>query len=84
MGTFVIEGGHKLSGSITPQGANNEALQVICAVLLTPEKVIISNIPDIRDVNKLIYILSELGVKVDKISPIPIYRDGRSKLKVFC
>jgi UDP-N-acetylglucosamine 1-carboxyvinyltransferase len=69
MGTFVIEGGHKLSGSITPQGAKNEALQVICAVLLTPEKVIISNIPDIRDVNKLIYILSELGVKVDKISP---------------
>lgn len=69
MSTFVIEGGHKLSGSITPQGAKNEALQVICAVLLTPEKVTISNIPDIRDVNKLIYILSELGVKVDKISP---------------
>ncbi|MBK5209836.1 MAG: UDP-N-acetylglucosamine 1-carboxyvinyltransferase [Flavobacteriaceae bacterium] len=68
MSTFVIEGGHKLSGSITPQGAKNEALQVICAVLLTPEKVTISNIPDIRDVNKLIYILSELGVKVDKIS----------------
>lgn len=69
MSTFVIEGGHKLSGSITPQGAKNEALQVICAVLLTPEKVTISNIPDIRDVNKLIYILSELGVKVDKIGP---------------
>jgi len=68
MSTFVIEGGHKLSGSITPQGAKNEALQVICAVLLTSEKVTISNIPDIRDVNKLIYILSELGVKVDKIS----------------
>ncbi|MGV8946353.1 MAG: UDP-N-acetylglucosamine 1-carboxyvinyltransferase [Lutibacter sp.] len=68
MATFVIEGGHKLSGSITPQGAKNEALQVICAVLLTPEKVTIGNIPDIRDVNKLIYILSELGVKVDKIS----------------
>jgi UDP-N-acetylglucosamine 1-carboxyvinyltransferase len=69
MSTFVIEGGHKLSGSITPQGAKNEALQVICAVLLTPEKVTISNIPDIRDVNKLIYIISELGVKVDRISP---------------
>jgi len=69
MSTFVIEGGHKLSGSITPQGAKNEALQVICAVLLTPEKVTISNIPDIRDVNKLIYILGELGVKVDRISP---------------
>ncbi|MDD3721184.1 MAG: UDP-N-acetylglucosamine 1-carboxyvinyltransferase [Lutibacter sp.] len=69
MAKFVIEGGHKLSGSITPQGAKNEALQVICAVLLTPEKVTISNIPDIRDVNKLIYILSEFGVKVDRISP---------------
>ena len=69
MSTFVIEGGHKLSGSITPQGAKNEALQVLCAVLLTSEKVTISNIPDIRDVNKLIYILGELGVKVDRISP---------------
>jgi len=66
MSTFVIEGGHKLSGNITPQGAKNEALQVICAVLLTEEKITISNIPDIRDVNKLIYILSELGVKVEK------------------
>jgi UDP-N-acetylglucosamine 1-carboxyvinyltransferase len=68
MSTFVIEGGHKLSGEITPQGAKNEALQVICAVLLTAQKVTISNVPDIRDVNKLIYILSELGVKVDKIN----------------
>jgi len=68
MSTFVIEGGHKLSGEITPQGAKNEALQVICAVLLTAEKVIISNVPDIRDVNKLIFILSELGVKVEKIN----------------
>ncbi len=68
MATFVIEGGHKLSGDITPQGAKNEALQVICAVLLTPEKVTISNIPDIRDVNKLIFILGELGVKIDKIN----------------
>ncbi len=67
MSTFIIEGGHKLSGSITPQGAKNEALQVICAVLLTPEKVTISNIPDIRDVNKLIFILGELGVKIAKI-----------------
>ena len=67
MSTFVIEGGHKLSGNITPQGAKNEALQVICAVLLTKDKVTISNIPDIRDVNKLIYILGELGVKVEKI-----------------
>jgi len=67
MATFVIEGGHKLSGDITPQGAKNEALQVICAVLLTKDKVTISNIPDIRDVNKLIYILGELGVKIEKI-----------------
>jgi len=66
MATFVIEGGHKLNGSITPQGAKNEALQVICAVLLTPEKVTISNVPDIIDVNKLIFILGELGVKIEK------------------
>ncbi len=64
MSTFIIEGGHKLSGSITPQGAKNEALQVICATLLTSEKVAISNIPNIRDVNKLILILKELGVKI--------------------
>ncbi|GGK49690.1 MULTISPECIES: UDP-N-acetylglucosamine 1-carboxyvinyltransferase [Flavobacteriaceae] len=68
MATFVIEGGHKLSGEITPQGAKNEALQVLCAVLLTEEKVTISNIPDIRDVNKLIYILGELGVKIEQIA----------------
>lgn len=68
MSIFKIEGGHRLQGDITPQGAKNEALQVICAVLLTPEKVIISNIPDIRDVNKLIFILGELGVKVEKLS----------------
>ena len=68
MSIFKIEGGHQLKGSITPQGAKNEALQVICAVLLTPEKITISNIPDIRDVNKLIFIISELGVKTEKIS----------------
>ncbi len=67
MAVFKVEGGHQLSGSITPQGAKNESLQVICAVLLTPEKVTISNIPDIRDVNKLIFILGELGVKIEKI-----------------
>ena len=67
MSVFKIEGGHKLKGEITPQGAKNEALQVICATLLTPEKIIINNIPDIRDVNKLIFILSELGVKVEKL-----------------
>jgi len=67
MNTFQIEGGIKLSGEIIPQGAKNETLQILCAVLLTPEKVTISNIPDIRDVNKLIDILSDLGVKIQKI-----------------
>ena len=67
MASFKIEGGHKLNGTITPQGAKNEALQIICAVLLTPEKVIIENIPDIIDVNKLIFILGELGVKIEKL-----------------
>ena len=69
MGTFKIEGGHKLRGEIQPQGAKNEALQILCAVLLTPEKVTISNIPDIRDVNKLILLLSNLGVKIQKNGP---------------
>ena len=67
MGTFVIEGGHSLNGSITPQGAKNEALQVVCAVLLTPEPVTISNLPDIVDVNRLIDLLSSMGVKVEKV-----------------
>ncbi len=66
MGTFKIEGGHKLHGEITPQGAKNEALQILCAVLLTPEKVTINNIPDILDVNKLIQLLEDLGVKIQK------------------
>ncbi|AVI52149.1 UDP-N-acetylglucosamine 1-carboxyvinyltransferase [Pukyongia salina] len=67
MATFQIEGGHKLKGEINPQGAKNEALQILCAVLLTPETVQIDNIPDIRDVNKLIQILENLGVKVKKL-----------------
>jgi UDP-N-acetylglucosamine 1-carboxyvinyltransferase len=66
--SFEIHGGKKLKGEITPQGAKNEALQVICAVLLSDEKIVISNIPDIRDVNKLIELLSDLGVKVEKLS----------------
>lgn len=66
MGTFRIQGGKKLKGEITPQGAKNEALQILCAVLLTPEKVTISNIPDIVDVNKLIALLEDLGVKIQK------------------
>ncbi|WP_353777794.1 UDP-N-acetylglucosamine 1-carboxyvinyltransferase [Winogradskyella sp. 3972H.M.0a.05] len=68
MGTFKIEGGHQLKGEIQPQGAKNEALQILCAVLLTPEKVTIHNIPDIVDVNKLIKLLQSLGVKVEKLS----------------
>ncbi|NPA36812.1 MAG: UDP-N-acetylglucosamine 1-carboxyvinyltransferase [Chlorobi bacterium] len=69
MSSFVIEGGRKLHGEIYPQGAKNEALQVICATLLTPEEVIIKNIPDILDVNNLIELLSELGVVVRKLEP---------------
>lgn len=69
MAKFKIEGGFPLSGEITPQGAKNEALQIVCAVLLTPEKVTIHNIPNILDVNKLIFILGELGVKVNKLTP---------------
>ena len=66
MASFKIEGGHLLSGTIMPQGAKNEALQVICATLLTSEPVTISNIPDIRDVNNLIQLLKDIGVKVQK------------------
>ena len=66
MATFKIEGGHLLKGTITPQGAKNEALQVICATLLTSDKVIIRNISDIRDVNNLIQLLSDIGVHVEK------------------
>lgn len=66
MASFIIEGGHLLQGTITPQGAKNEALQVICASLLTEEEVIIRNIPDIRDVNNLIQLLRDIGVKVAK------------------
>ena len=66
MASFIIEGGYPLSGEITPQGAKNEALQVICATLLTSEEVTIHNIPDIRDVNNLIQLLSDIGVKVSK------------------
>ena len=67
MSTFKIEGGHQLKGSIKPQGAKNEALQILCAVLLTPEEVTIKNIPDIVDVNKLITLLGNLGVAVNKL-----------------
>ena len=68
MGTFKIEGGIRLKGEINPQGAKNEALQILCAVLLTSEKVTINNIPDIIDVNKLITLLGNLGVKIQRNS----------------
>lgn len=68
MASFEIIGGNKLNGELVPQGAKNEALQILCAVLLTPEKVTISNIPNIRDVNKLIDLLRDLGVKVNQLS----------------
>ena len=67
MASFRIEGGHRLCGTITPQGAKNEALQVICATLLTADEVIIRNIPDIRDVNNLIRLLRDIGVHVEQL-----------------
>ena len=69
MGTFKIEGGTPLKGNVQPQGAKNEALQVLCPVLLTSEKVRVTNIPDIIDVNKLITLLGNLGVKIQKNGP---------------
>ncbi len=67
MSTFKIEGGYKLQGDLEPQGAKNEALQIICATLLSAEKTVIENIPEIRDVLKLIGILEDLGVEVERI-----------------
>lgn len=67
MSTFQVEGGHRLKGEIHPQGAKNEALQILCATLLTPEEVVIENLPDIRDVNMLIGLLGDLGSQVRKI-----------------
>jgi UDP-N-acetylglucosamine 1-carboxyvinyltransferase len=68
MNAFEIVGGKPLKGEIIPQGAKNEALQIISAVLLTEEKITISNIPDIKDVNKLIELVADLGVKVERIN----------------
>ena len=69
MESFIIEGGHRLSGTIIPQGAKNEALEVICAALLTKEEVIIDNIPDILDVNNLIKLLKDIGVCINRLAP---------------
>ncbi len=68
MSSFIIEGNHKLSGDIYPQGAKNEALQIICATLLTPEKVEIRNVPDILDIRNLILLLQKMGVKTERLS----------------
>jgi len=68
MGSFIVEGGHKLSGDVIPQGAKNEALQILCGVLLTSEEMIIRNVPNIVDINKLIGLLRDLGVKVTQLN----------------
>ena len=80
MASFIIEGGYPLSGEITPQGAKNEALQVICATLLTSEEVTIHNVPDIRDVNNLIQLLRDIGVKVKKRKNAYIFQANELKL----
>ena len=69
MESFIIEGGHRLHGTITPQGAKNEALEVVSATLLTPEKMVLRNIPDILDVKNLIKLLIDMGVKVETLGP---------------
>ena len=69
MASFLVEGGYKLNGEIIPQGAKNEALQIICATLLTEKKVTVHNVPDILDVNNLIQLLREIGVKVERVAP---------------
>ena len=66
MGTFIIEGGHRLSGAITPQGAKNEALQILSAVLLTDKPMRVSNVPEILDIKNLIGLLQDMGVKVTR------------------
>ena len=68
MAKFRVEGGHRLSGEITPQGAKNEALQIICAALLTPERVVLHNVPIIADVMQLLELLEAIGVKVERLS----------------
>ena len=67
MASFIIEGGHKLKGDIYPQGAKNEALQIISAVLLTSDKVVVRNVPDILDVNNLISLMMQMGVVVNRL-----------------
>ena len=84
MSSFIIEGGHKLSGEIYPQGAKNEALEVICAVLLTGERIIIRNLPDILDVNNLIQLLRDMQVKVERIADSGIYSFQADTIDLSC
>ena len=77
MHSFEVTGGQKLKGEIVPQGAKNEALQIISAVLLTPEKVTITNIPDIIDVNLLIELLADMGVKIERPAARYLHFPGR-------
>jgi UDP-N-acetylglucosamine 1-carboxyvinyltransferase len=85
MGTFIVEGGFGLKGEITPQGAKNEALQVICATLLTRAKVTINNIPDIADVNNLISLISDMGVSVTRLSEATVvFEAGEVDFGYFC
>ena len=67
MAIFKVEGGHRLHGSVTPQGAKNEALQILCATLLTKERVVVHNVPQILDIIQLIELLGNMGVKVEKL-----------------
>ena len=89
MSSFVVEGGNKLSGTIRPQGAKNEALQIISAVLLTKEEVKISNVPEILDIKNLILLLESMGVKVTRIAHgVPVggeleYTDEVTLLRAF-
>lgn len=84
MGRFIIEGGHRLSGEINPQGAKNEALQILCATLLTPQPITIHNLPRIKDVLMLIQLLEDLGVEVKKLSETSYsFRAGQVDLDYF-
>ncbi len=81
MGNFIIQGGHSLSGEIIPQGAKNEALQVVCATLLTDQPVVIHNVPQIVDVLKLMEILSAIGVEISQPEPgLTVFMPKRSIL----
>jgi len=84
MAVFKVEGGHRLCGELIPQGAKNEALQILSAVLLTPERVVVHNVPDILDVNKLIEMLGDLGVKVELLPSASNSSSNISRSYSFC